>query len=251
MTTAGSPARRPACLREAGPPLAAPRPDPTRCAQVLAALRPLQARLYSISSSQLEAAARVAVTVAVVRYASLGRPRIGVTSTFAAERVRVRPARRVVHHVLDSAGTGAARARAPLGARRASGRGSAPGTALTASAPRAAGGRSGAGVRAQEPGLPAARRRQPAHHHDRPGHRPGALPVRRPSAWRPSLRTNLFFVGDVPLCLVARREHGIEQRAPLAAGQCSLRGHRGCGSGTCAVSGCAGRGANGRVLSCV
>jgi len=73
---------------------------------VLAALRPLQARLYSISSSQLEAAGRVAVTVAVVRYASLGRPRIGVTSTFAAERVRVRPARRVVRHVLDSGGHG-------------------------------------------------------------------------------------------------------------------------------------------------
>jgi len=79
------------------PPCGAARgagPDPTRRVQVLAALRPLQARLYSISSSQLEAAARVAVTVAVVRYASLGRPRIGVTSTFAAERVRVRPARR-------------------------------------------------------------------------------------------------------------------------------------------------------------
>lgn len=58
--------------------------------QVLGALRPLLPRLYSISSSQLEGAARVAVTVAVVRYVSLGRPRIGVTSTYTAERVKAR-----------------------------------------------------------------------------------------------------------------------------------------------------------------
>ena len=58
--------------------------------QVLGALRPLLPRLYSISSSQLESVARVAVTVAVVRYVSLGRPRIGVTSTFTAERLKAR-----------------------------------------------------------------------------------------------------------------------------------------------------------------
>ena len=57
--------------------------------QMLAVLRPLQPRLYSISTSQLEAATRVGVTVAVVRYESLGRPRIGVTSTYTAERMQV------------------------------------------------------------------------------------------------------------------------------------------------------------------
>ena len=59
------------------------------CLQVLAALRPLLPRLYSISSSQLEHPQRVQVTVAVVRYASLNRERIGVTSTYLAERLQV------------------------------------------------------------------------------------------------------------------------------------------------------------------
>ena len=59
------------------------------CLQVLAALRPLLPRLYSISSSQLEHPTRVQVTVAVVRYASLNRERIGVTSTYLAERLQV------------------------------------------------------------------------------------------------------------------------------------------------------------------
>lgn len=58
--------------------------------QVLGALRPLQARLYSISSSPREAPARVQVTVAVVRYVSLARSRLGVTSTYLAERLEVR-----------------------------------------------------------------------------------------------------------------------------------------------------------------
>ena len=31
------------------------------------------------------------MTVAVVRYVSLGRPRIGVTSTYTAERLQARP----------------------------------------------------------------------------------------------------------------------------------------------------------------
>ena len=59
------------------------------CTQVLAALRPLLPRLYSISSSQLEHPMRVQVTVAVVRYASLNRQRMGVTSTYLAERLQV------------------------------------------------------------------------------------------------------------------------------------------------------------------
>ncbi len=57
--------------------------------QVLATLRPLLPRLYSISSSMLEAERRVQITVATVRYQSLGRARIGVTSTYLAERLKV------------------------------------------------------------------------------------------------------------------------------------------------------------------
>ncbi|EIE23365.1 hypothetical protein COCSUDRAFT_36399 [Coccomyxa subellipsoidea C-169] len=57
--------------------------------KVLAALRPLLPRLYSISSSMLERERSVQVTVATVRYESLGRPRIGVTSTLLAERLKV------------------------------------------------------------------------------------------------------------------------------------------------------------------
>lgn len=56
---------------------------------LLACLRPLQPRLYSISSSQLEHAERVQITVAVVKYKALGRERIGVTSTFLKERMQV------------------------------------------------------------------------------------------------------------------------------------------------------------------
>ena len=59
-------------------------------ASLLACLRPLQPRLYSISSSQLEHPSRVQITVAVVRYSSLGLARIGVTSTFLKERMQVR-----------------------------------------------------------------------------------------------------------------------------------------------------------------
>lgn len=57
--------------------------------QVLAGLRQLQPRLYSISSAQAEAPDRVQVTVAVVRYDSLGQQRVGVTSTLLAERLQV------------------------------------------------------------------------------------------------------------------------------------------------------------------
>jgi sulfite reductase (NADPH) flavoprotein alpha-component len=54
---------------------------------LLPALRQLQPRLYSISSSPAEARARVQATIAVVRYESLGADRSGVCSTFVAERV--------------------------------------------------------------------------------------------------------------------------------------------------------------------
>ena len=58
-------------------------------ASLLSCLRPLQPRLYSISSSQREHPSRVQITVAVVRYKALGRDRIGVTSTFLKERMQV------------------------------------------------------------------------------------------------------------------------------------------------------------------
>lgn len=50
-------------------------------------LRPLQPRLYSISSSPLEDPYSVQVTVAIVRYTCLNLPRIGVASTYLGERV--------------------------------------------------------------------------------------------------------------------------------------------------------------------
>ncbi len=56
---------------------------------LLSCLRPLQPRLYSISSSQLEHPTHVQITVAVVKYMALGRNRIGVTSTFLKERMQV------------------------------------------------------------------------------------------------------------------------------------------------------------------
>lgn len=58
-------------------------------ATLLSCLRPLQPRLYSISSSQLEHPTHVQITVAVVKYVALGRNRIGVTSTFLKERMQV------------------------------------------------------------------------------------------------------------------------------------------------------------------
>lgn len=50
-------------------------------------LRKLQPRLYSISSSPKAHPGQVHLTVSVVRYESLSRPRKGVCSTFLAERV--------------------------------------------------------------------------------------------------------------------------------------------------------------------
>lgn len=53
----------------------------------LRSLRQLQPRLYSISSSQLEAEDEVCLTVAVVRYEALEKDRVGVCSTFLSDRV--------------------------------------------------------------------------------------------------------------------------------------------------------------------
>lgn len=58
-------------------------------AELLPCLRQLQARLYSISSSQRENKGRVQITVAIVRYDLLGSDRIGVCSTFVGERMEL------------------------------------------------------------------------------------------------------------------------------------------------------------------
>lgn len=50
-------------------------------------LRPLQPRLYSISSSRKEHPSRVQATIALVKYESLGEERVGVASTQLGERV--------------------------------------------------------------------------------------------------------------------------------------------------------------------
>jgi sulfite reductase (NADPH) flavoprotein alpha-component len=57
-------------------------------AEFVAALRKLQPRLYSISSSPKAHPGEVHLTVAVVRYESHGRERKGVCSTFLADRVK-------------------------------------------------------------------------------------------------------------------------------------------------------------------
>jgi len=61
----------------------AKRPD---AAAFVAALRPLQPRLYSISSSPLQHKGEVHLTVGAVRYEASGRKRNGVASTFLADR---------------------------------------------------------------------------------------------------------------------------------------------------------------------
>jgi sulfite reductase (NADPH) flavoprotein alpha-component len=61
------------------------RPDPEA---FIEALEPLQPRLYSISSSPKADPGRVSLTVDSVRYDIKGRRRLGVASTFLAERVR-------------------------------------------------------------------------------------------------------------------------------------------------------------------
>jgi sulfite reductase (NADPH) flavoprotein alpha-component len=60
------------------------RPDPEA---FIEALDPLQPRLYSISSSPKVTPGRLAVTVDAVRYRVAKRQRLGVASTFLAERV--------------------------------------------------------------------------------------------------------------------------------------------------------------------
>jgi sulfite reductase (NADPH) flavoprotein alpha-component len=61
------------------------RPDPEA---FIEALDPLQPRLYSISSSLKAHPGRVSLTVDTVRYEIARRQRLGVASTFLAERVR-------------------------------------------------------------------------------------------------------------------------------------------------------------------
>ena len=60
------------------------RPDPEA---FIEALDPLQPRLYSISSSPKVDPGRIALTVDTVRYPINGRTRLGVASTFLADRV--------------------------------------------------------------------------------------------------------------------------------------------------------------------
>jgi sulfite reductase (NADPH) flavoprotein alpha-component len=55
-------------------------------ATFVSALRPLQSRLYSISSSPKAHSGQVHLTVGAVRYEHAGRARKGVASTFLAER---------------------------------------------------------------------------------------------------------------------------------------------------------------------
>ncbi|WP_189844087.1 diflavin oxidoreductase [Streptomyces umbrinus] len=68
-------------LRDAGPAAAPTLPE------LLALLRPLQARQYSISSSPLAHPDRIHLTVASVRYGSGKRSYEGVASTYLADRV--------------------------------------------------------------------------------------------------------------------------------------------------------------------
>jgi sulfite reductase (NADPH) flavoprotein alpha-component len=60
------------------------RPDPEA---FIESLDPLQPRLYSIASSPKTAPRRVALTIDAVRYAIGERPRLGVASTFFADRI--------------------------------------------------------------------------------------------------------------------------------------------------------------------
>jgi sulfite reductase (NADPH) flavoprotein alpha-component len=60
------------------------RPDPEA---FIEALEPLQPRLYSISSSPKIDAGRLSLTVDAVRYRVAGRTRLGVASTYLAERI--------------------------------------------------------------------------------------------------------------------------------------------------------------------
>jgi sulfite reductase (NADPH) flavoprotein alpha-component len=61
------------------------RPDPEA---FIEALDPLQPRLYSIASSPKVDTTRVALCIDAVRYPASGRTRLGVASTFLADRIR-------------------------------------------------------------------------------------------------------------------------------------------------------------------
>src|SRR5439155_4957752 len=55
--------------------------------ELVAALDPLQPRLYSIASSPKHVPGEVHLAVAAVRYEKRARPRLGVASTYLADRV--------------------------------------------------------------------------------------------------------------------------------------------------------------------
>nr|XP_054749534.1 NADPH oxidoreductase A-like [Lytechinus pictus] len=55
--------------------------------ELLANLRPLQPRYYSISSSPILDSNRICVTAAIIRYSNRGRPRVGVATTFLQDRL--------------------------------------------------------------------------------------------------------------------------------------------------------------------
>lgn len=104
-------------------------------ADFLGLLRKLQPRLYSISSSPKAHPGQVHLTVGTVRYESLGRRRLGVCSTFLADRVEAdtpvgvfihknpafRPPAPDVPLIMIGPGTGIAPFRAFLEERRAVG----------------------------------------------------------------------------------------------------------------------------------
>jgi sulfite reductase (NADPH) flavoprotein alpha-component len=105
-------------------------------AEFAALLKPLQPRLYSISSSPKAHSGQVHLTVNVVRYDSLGRARKGVASAFLADRVGAEtsvpifiqtshgfrlPGDGHVPVIMVGPGTGIAPFRAFLHERRASG----------------------------------------------------------------------------------------------------------------------------------
>ena len=110
-------------------------PIKTGAAELLAVLKPMQPRLYSISSSPLVHKDEVHLTVSTVRYGPAGKQRGGVCSTFLADRAAGRPVPIFVqrsahfHPPADSAapmimvgpGTGVAPFRAFLQERRATG----------------------------------------------------------------------------------------------------------------------------------